>query len=760
VAEGTAAAERTAARPDTPARLDGLLAEAARRLPERVAIAVGEREVTFAALDRQVSAWAGQLRELLTRPEARSEARSDARSDACSDDTRPDREPGVAVAVASVLDPDFAAAYYAVSRAGHVAAVVNPLMREEGLLHVLTLCGARAALVDAATYARLEGLRDRLPQLRHLVPIGPAEGEVPPGARRFADQGPRLTFPAVDPDDVVCVQFTSGTTGAPKGVRLTHRNLTVNADQIARAQLLDETSIAVNHLPTYHPMHLNSAVRAGATQVLCTAPEAPAAVRVANRSRATHLYSLPVRLARLAAAPAEEVPAPETLRWVGSGGSALPAAAARRLTERLGVPVFQGYGLAETAPLTHCDDPEDPRPGTVGRPVHGTECRVVDPDTRAVLPAGAAGEVELRGPQVMKGYLGRPDGSATDAEGWFATGDIGRIDDTGRLVVVDRSGDVFKCDNFLVAPSEVEPVLQRHPLVREAVVLGLPDGLGGAQAAALLVLAPGASAAEVVARVNQDLPYYQRIRHAEAVEAIPRSANGKIQRRDLRDRFPTWRASHAADPFSEGTPVFTVVNTFTLKNPAEAEEFERRFTEHVQWMRAQDGFLDHQAVRRTEDTAVYVNIGWWRSPDHFRRVLADPVFQAHAAEFHKVVDVVAAPSMSVARTDAEVLPDSAEPVLLVEEFTPREGAAGTEAFERAWEVYAESLAKAEGFGHADLARSVAGPAYTALTWWADAEALRAAQAGPAYLSLLDLAEAAAHPATPVTGTRTRSDAAR
>jgi len=504
-------------------RLDALVAEAARTRPHRTAVAAGERSLDFAALEERVDAAAAGLRALLP-------------------------EPGAAVAVASVLDPDFAVAYYAPVRAGHVTAVVNPLLREEGLLHVLALCEARAAFVDAGLLARLHPLLDRLPHLEHVFLIGPgAEGAVP-GVRSLAgliarSAGVREPGAAPDPDDVACVQFTSGTTGLPKGVRLTHRNLTANAAQIAGAHLLDGTSVTLNHLPTYHPMHLNSAVHAGATQVLCPAPDPVDAVHAANRAGATHLYSLPVRLARLAATAPEGLRL-TSVRRIASGGSPLPVPAARALTERFGVPVFQGYGLAETSPLTHSDDPEAPVHGSVGRPVGGTECRIVDTETREVLPAGASGEVQLRGPQVMKGYLGRPDGSGTDAEGWFTTGDVGRIDASGRLFVVDRLRDVFKCDNFLVAPSEIEQVLARHPLVRETVVVGLPDEAHGAVAAALVVLAdeatePGTAVKQLTAYIEEHLPYYQHLHHVEPVAAIARSANGKIQRRLLAEELAT-----------------------------------------------------------------------------------------------------------------------------------------------------------------------------------------------------------------------------
>ncbi|MFF4251878.1 class I adenylate-forming enzyme family protein [Streptomyces sp. NPDC001663] len=481
---------------EVPDRIDQLLARAAVDHPERLAIVADDTELDYAALDARVGSVAAALQSLTGA--------------------------GEVVAVASSLHPDFAVAYYAAARAGRTVAVVNPLLREEDLLHVLTLSGATVAVVDAALEARLAGVRDRLPALREVLRIGalPEGAEAPAG-------------PGTGPADTAVLQFTSGTTGRPKAVRLSHRNVVVNAAQIADAHRLDGDTVALNHLPTYHPMHLNSAIAAGATQVLCAAPEPYAALMTANRHQATIFYSLPVRLARLAADPDLDSISVRTLKRIASGGSALPVAAARRLSKRFGIPVFQGYGLAETAPLTHSDDPDRPVHGSVGRPVAGTGCRVVDIDSRAVLPAGSVGEVQLRGPQVMQGYLGGPDGTGLEPDGWLSTGDVGRVDEDGRLFLVDRLKDVFKCDNFLVAPSEVERVLLRQPGVRDAVVVELPDAEHGAVAGALVVLEDPADLRDVVSAVNDELPYYQHIRDAVTLDAIPRSGNGKIQRRLL-----------------------------------------------------------------------------------------------------------------------------------------------------------------------------------------------------------------------------------
>ncbi|MDX3229766.1 AMP-binding protein [Streptomyces sp. ME19-01-6] len=721
-------------------RLDGLPAEAARAHPARTALVWGgaapdggAAALDFAGLDLRVSRAAYAIRRLLP---GRGRA---------------------SVAVASVLHPDFAVAYYAAARSGNVVAVVNPLLREEALLHTLSVSEARLAFVDAGLYARLAPVRERLRALREVVLIGPVAPRAHPDVPRLDDvlgnmKNRTLVGPpgAVGPDDVVCVQFTSGTTGLPKAVRLTHRNLVVNAAQIAEAHRVGHGSIALNHLPTYHPMHLNSAVFAGATQVLCAAPDPIDAVEAANRHSATHFYSLPVRLARLAADPAGSVAGREltTVRLIASGGSALPVRDATRLAERFGVPVFQGYGLAETSPLTHSDDPGRPVPGSVGRPVAGTECRAVDVERRTVLAPGEVGEVQVRGPQVMKGYLGGPDGTGLEEGGWFSTGDVGRIDGEGRLFLVDRLGDTFKCDNFLVAPTEIEQVLLGHELVREAVVFGLPDAARGALAAALVVLQPGAREPEAIAAdVADRLPYYQRLHHIEAVDAIPRNANGKVQRRALRDaliaRLQTRTPDHAtvrtqegrtamssSDEWDHPTGLFTVINTFTLKDHARADEFERRFLDHVAWMRAQEGFDSHQAVRLVERPGVYVNLGRWRSPEAFQRVRGSEVFQAHAKEFHELVEVDADPSRNVLRTGGDVTEGA--PVVVVE----RLGVEGPslDAFDDSYREYARLLTARPGFLHADFSRSLTRPgSYTFVTWWAEADAWRAARAeAPAF----------------------------
>jgi long-chain acyl-CoA synthetase len=517
--------------------VDDLLRRAARRAPDRVALRTGADELTYAELDERVDRCAAALQKLLG-------------------------DGGATVAVATVLSPVFPIAYYGIVRGGFVAATVNPLLRQEALQHLLRGSRARAAILTPTVYAAIDPVRHLLPDLTTVVltEAVPDRPELPVVADLLAAADGPPTSRADEPDAIANVLFTSGTTGAPKAVALSHRNLTVNAAQTALTHGLSDDSVMFNYLPTYHLMHLNIAVQSAATQVLWTDPDVPASIDAAAEHGATHYYSLPMRLNRLAAHPGLAAMKVPTLRAVLSGGSALPASATVRLSEHFGVPVVQGYGLAEASPQTHFDDLADPRPGSCGRPAVGTEARIVHVDTRVVLPPGERGELQVRGPQLMHGYVGEAPGAHLDADGWFTTGDVGYADPQGRLFIVDRIKDVFKCDNFLVAPTEVERLLQRHPAVADCVVVDYPDPLSGAVAYALVVLGdPASDVAAAVDVVNRDMPYYQQVRYVETVDRIPRSPTGKIQRRELRQAVHARTVAAPTRPAAEGAVLPVIV---------------------------------------------------------------------------------------------------------------------------------------------------------------------------------------------------------
>ncbi len=321
-----------------------------------------------------------------------------------------------------------------------------------------------------------------------------------------------------------------------------------NAAQIAAAHHLGSDSVTLNHLPLFHVMHLNSAVFAGACQVLCTDPDPIASLALAAEVSATHYYGLPARLNALALDDriTGPFPAGRSLTAVLSGGTALAAGTARALAERLGVPVVQGYGMAELSPLSHSQDPRRPKAGSVGTPVPGTESRIVHLDTRVPLDVYATGEVQVRGPQVMAGYLDDTEPTRIDADGWFSTGDVGYRNEDGVLFIVDRLGDVFKYDNELVSPSTVEQIVSADPRVAECIVTGWPDPVHGAVVWLGLVLrnptAPGAPGLldlidSVVEGANERLTDAEQIRRVEVLDAVPRGPVGKPERAALRQEL-------------------------------------------------------------------------------------------------------------------------------------------------------------------------------------------------------------------------------
>jgi long-chain acyl-CoA synthetase len=498
--------------------LGDLPVRAAERWPDRTALVCGDRSMTYAELADATARAAAAIAALAA--------------------------PGAVVGVGTVLDPSFAVAYYGAARAGCPVVTLNPMIRAEGLTRILAHSRTQVALLTREMADRIAPARAELPLLTTVVVLDAAAGEAPEGTVALADllasAGEDATAPQreFDPAGPACLHFTSGTTGTPKAVRLSHRGLVVNAAQTAQGQGLTEASVTLNQLPLFHIMHLNSAVWAGATQVLCTDRDPAAAVATADEHGSTHWFSISVLLARLAADPRLPGFKPRTVRGIFCGGSALQERVARTLSESFGFPVVQGYGLAEASPTVTLDVPERSKPGSCGPALGGTEIRIVDLETRQELPAGQRGEIQIRGPQLMIGYAGRDPRETFEADGFFSTGDVGHLDEDGYLFIADRLDDVFKCDHEIVAPAEVEEVLARHPDVADCVVFGHPDEVSGAVAHALIVLREGAAgtAREAADAVSAELAGFQRIAHADAVTAIPRSPNGKVQRRQLREQ--------------------------------------------------------------------------------------------------------------------------------------------------------------------------------------------------------------------------------
>jgi long-chain acyl-CoA synthetase len=500
-----------------------LLERAVERHPDRAAIIFGDARLTYRDLGRLVERCAGALDRLGVRP-------------------------GDRVALFMTNRPEYAVAWFACARLGAVATPANPSFREAELAYQLADAGARV-LVAGEAQAEVAEAAARKAGVEALVIAG---ARAPGGALRLddllarAERGPAAA-PAIDPaEDLLALPYSSGTTGLPKGVMLTHRNLTANHLQFAAALGVGPESRTLIYLPFYHIygcMLLGGSVAAGATQVIMERFEAGACLAHIERHRVTHWFAVPPILLLFASSAEIEGRDLRSVTCVMTGAAPLPPEVGRRFAARTGLHLVQGYGLTEAAPLTHVNPVERPelcRLDSAGLSVAEQDHEIVDLETgERVLGAGAAGELRVRGPHVMKGYWRAPElSAATLRGGWLYTGDVGHIDREGYLYITDRKKEMIKFKGFGIAPAELEAVLHEHPAVADAAVVGKPDPEAGEIPKAFVVLRPGRTASrdELVAFVAAKVAGYKRVREVELVDAIPRNPSGKILRRVLRER--------------------------------------------------------------------------------------------------------------------------------------------------------------------------------------------------------------------------------
>ncbi len=484
------------------------LTASAEALGEKPALKLDDVEVSYRALDLASARLAGLLRE-------RGVSAGDR----------------VGVMLPNV--PEFAVVYYGVLRAGAVVVPMNVLLKEREVSFYLSDSGARMLFAwHGFAEAAEAGARGTGAECVFVTP-----GEFP---RLLSGVEPVVDLAECAPDDTAVILYTSGTTGSPKGAELTHSNLTSNVSAVVSLHSFGENDVLLGALPLFHSFGqtcaMNAAVAAGGTLSLIPRFDADRVLHIIERDRATVFQGVPTMYSALLHHPQRESFDMSTLRVCVSGGASLPAEVLRGFEEAFGCTLLEGYGLSETSPVASSNRPDrERRPGSVGMPIEGVSMKIVD-DEGSELPPGSRGEIVIRGPNVMKGYWGRPEATAeVMRDGWFHTGDVGVMDDDGYFYIVDRIKELIIRGGYNVYPREVEEVLYEHPAVREVAVVGVPHPELGEEVAAAVALQDGADVDEDSLRewVKARVAAYKYPRRITFLDELPKGPSGKILKREI-----------------------------------------------------------------------------------------------------------------------------------------------------------------------------------------------------------------------------------
>ena len=451
-------------------------------------------------------------------------------------------QPGDVLAIYSPNLPEYAIAFFGTTQAGGIVTTLNPLYTADEAARQLQDAGATILLTagpfldKAQEAAAAAGIDD-------VVVFGKAEGATPFSALLATD----APAPDVDIDpaeDLAVLPYSSGTTGLPKGVMLTHRNLVANISQCVPIEGIQEEEVTVGILPFYHiygmTIVLSMALYRGAKVVTMPKFEMQDFCALVEEHRIESAYLVPPIILGLTKHPAVEARDLSSLDYITSGAAPLGKEVAQACADRIGAVVKQGYGMTEASPVTHLmpRDAQHLRPDTVGPAVPNTEFRIVAVGSYEDLGPNERGEVWVRGPQVMKGYYNNEEATAStiDEDGWLHTGDVGTVDEHGHVRIVDRVKELIKYKGFQVAPAELEAVLQAHDDIADAAVIPSPDEEAGEVPKAFVVRAshaPNLTADAVMAFVAKQVAPHKKVRRVAFVDAIPKSASGKILRREL-----------------------------------------------------------------------------------------------------------------------------------------------------------------------------------------------------------------------------------
>jgi len=449
---------------------------------------------------------------------------------------------GDVFAIYSPNVPEYAVAFYGVAMAGGVNTTLNPLYTADEAAHQLQDAGAKYLLTVPQFLDKAKQAAEQS-GIEEVFVFGEAEGATPFEALLQHQHDPPdvMLEPA---EDLVTLPYSSGTTGLPKGVMLTHRNIVANIAQCLPIEDIQEGEATVGVLPFYHiygmTIILSMALKAGATIITMPKFEMEDFCQLVEKYEIESGYLVPPILLGLAKQPVVDEYDLSSLQYITSGAAPLGEDVAAACADRIGCIVKQGYGMTEASPVTHLvgREDEDKRHDSVGHVVPNTEFRIVGVDGEEDVDPGERGELWVRGPQVMKGYHNRDDATdaTIDADGWLHTGDVAVVDEKERVYIVDRVKELIKYKGYQVAPAELESVLLSHDDVADAAVIPSPDEEAGEVPKAFVVRVSTArdlTEQDVMAFVADQVAPYKKVRRVEFVKEIPKTASGKILRRDL-----------------------------------------------------------------------------------------------------------------------------------------------------------------------------------------------------------------------------------
>ncbi|NNE96267.1 MAG: AMP-binding protein [Acidimicrobiales bacterium] len=446
-------------------------------------------------------------------------------------------KPGVVVGLMAPNMPEYTIVFHAVAVAGGTVTTINPVYGAEEVRFQLNDADA-AMLIAAAPFAETAVAAVEGSPVTDLITIGPVRG-----LRSIDDMmGDPIEQVEIDTSEhIVVLPYSSGTTGLPKGVMLSHRNCVANLAQSNAMLEYEPGEVALAVLPFFHiygmQVLMNGLLAEGVTVVTMPRFDMEQALSLIEEHGVTQFYAVPPIVLGLAKSPLVDQYDVSSLRKIFSGAAPLGAELADEAAARVGCVVVQGYGMTELSPISHATVGSDVKPGSNGVTAPNTMCRIVSPDG-VDQAADEVGELWVKGPQVMKGYLNNPEATAAtiDQDGWLHTGDVARIDDDGHMYIVDRVKELIKYKGFQVPPAELEALIVTHPAVADVAVIGVPDVEAGELPKAFVVLKPDteATAEDIMSFVGEHVASYKQIRIVEFTDAIPKSASGKILRRQLR----------------------------------------------------------------------------------------------------------------------------------------------------------------------------------------------------------------------------------